>query len=298
MQARDGVRRAVRAQYVGAPVRVSGHVVYRAAIDAPSAASPTERGPRGRAAGPAGPRGIACPGPRTRHNGGSPFAGTAMSSLFENFRPLPDRPRAIANYRRFAAGYDATCGRIEAIRAEAVAALALAPGDRVLDVACGTGPTLPLLARSVGPGGEAVGVEQCPEMAEQARRRALEAGPVASVVEGAVEEMPEAGRRFDALLMCWTHDVLQSPAALDRLVAVSAPGARVAIAGMIALPWAWGWPVNAVTLWRSRHYATTWANIDRPFRGLEARGASLRIVRRALWGSAYLAVGRMPGGAR
>lgn len=219
-----------------------------------------------------------------------------MSSLFENFRPHPDRPRALASYRRFADGYDATCGRIESIRAEAIALLELTPGERVLDVACGTGATLPPLARAVHPGGQAVGVEQCPEMAEQARRRASESG--ASVVEGAVEDMPDDGRCFDALLMCWTHDVLQSPAALDRLVALSAPGARIAIAGMIALPWAWGWPVNAVTLFRSRHYATTWANIDRPYRGLEARGASLRVLRRALWGSAYLAVGRMPGGGR
>ncbi len=31
----DGVRSAVRAQYVGDPVRVSGHVVYRAVVDAP-----------------------------------------------------------------------------------------------------------------------------------------------------------------------------------------------------------------------------------------------------------------------
>jgi demethylmenaquinone methyltransferase/2-methoxy-6-polyprenyl-1,4-benzoquinol methylase len=217
-----------------------------------------------------------------------------MSSLLENFRSLPDRPRALASYRRLAAGYDATCGRIETLRAEAIRALALAPGDRVLDVACGTGATLPALAAEVAPGGEAVGVELSPEMAALARGRARACG--ASVLEGAVEDMPDDGRRFDALLMCWTHDVLQSPAALDRLLAVSAPGARIAIAGMVRLPWAWGWPVNAVTLWRSRHYATTWANLDRPFRGLEARGASLRIVSRALWGSAYLAVGRMPGG--
>ena len=220
-----------------------------------------------------------------------------MSALFENFRPIPDPRRALANYRRFAAGYDATCGRIEAIRSAAIDALALRPGERVLDVACGTGPTLPLLAHRVGPRGAAVGVELCPEMAEQARRRVREAGPQVSVIEGAVEDMPDDGRRFDALLMCWTHDVLQSPEAIARLIAVSAPGARVAIAGMIALPWAWGWPVNAVTLWRARHYATTWTNIDRPFRRLEACGASLRVVRRALWGSAYVATGRMPGGA-
>ena len=68
--------------------------------------------------------------------------------------------------------------------------------------------------------------------------------------------------------------------------------------GMITLPWAWGWPVNAVNLFRARHYMTTWANLDRPWRGLEARGARLRLVHRALWGTAYVAVGRMPGGPR
>jgi hypothetical protein len=43
---------------------------------------------------------------------------------------------------------------------------------------------------------------------------------------------------------------------------------------------------------------TTWAGLDRPWRGLEARGATLRTVTRALWGTAYVAVGTMPGDPR
>jgi len=219
-----------------------------------------------------------------------------MPALFENFREQPDRLRSLSSYRRVAQGYDDTCGRIAEIRLRAIAALALAPGETVLDVACGTGATLPVLARAVGPGGEVIGIEQCPEMAAQARARARPAGGGRlRVIERAVEDVPRGGEAADAVLMCWTHDVLQSPAALDALCALARPGARIAIAGMITLPWAWGWPVNAVNLFRARHYMTTWASLDRPWRGLEARGARLRPVMRALWGTAYVAVGRLPG---
>jgi demethylmenaquinone methyltransferase/2-methoxy-6-polyprenyl-1,4-benzoquinol methylase len=222
-----------------------------------------------------------------------------MSSILENFRDHPDRLRALTAYRRHADGYDATCGRIESIRARALAELAPAPGETVLDVACGTGPMLPALARAVGPAGRVVGIEQSPEMAARARRRAQDAGGgrQVRVVERAVEDLRLDGPPADAVLMCWTHDVLQSPAALDALCALARPGARIVLAGMITLPWAWGWPVNAVNLWRARHYMTTWANLDRPWRGLEARGARLRLVRRALWGSAYVATGTLSDGA-
>jgi ubiquinone/menaquinone biosynthesis C-methylase UbiE len=220
------------------------------------------------------------------------------TALIQNFRSRPDRRRSLSSYRDAAEGYDATCGRIEALRRSAVAELAPAPGERIVDVACGTGAMLPVLARAVGPGGAVTGIEQCPEMAGQAARRAAQGdggAPVALRV-CAVEDAPLEDRPADGLLFCWTHDVLQSPAALDRLVALARPGARIAIAGMITLPWWWGAPVNVVNLYRARRYMTTWADLDRPWRGLEARGARIRVLRRALWGTAYVAVGCMPGG--
>jgi SAM-dependent methyltransferase len=218
------------------------------------------------------------------------------SPLIENFREGPDRSRALAHYRAAADGYDASCGRIEPIRLRALAELAPAPGERILDVACGTGPMLPHLARAVGPEGTVVGIEQSPEMAAQARARAVPGGASIVVAQCPVEEAPLDGPPADRVLMCWTHDVLQSEAALDRLVALARPGAPIAIAGMITLPWAWGWPINVPNLYRARRYMTTWSNLDRPWRGLERRGARIGIVHRALWGTAYIAVGRMPGG--
>ena len=80
----------------------------------------------------------------------------------------------------------------------------------------------------------------------------------------------------DCLFFSYTHDVLQSPAALDNLLAISRPGARIVLLGMKTLPWLWGWPVNLVNLYRARRYLTTYANLDCPWRQLARRGASVR----------------------
>ena len=47
------------------------------------------------------------------------------------------------------------------------------PGDAVLDVACGTGLSFPLLEEAIGPAGRLVGVELSPEMAAIARRASI-----------------------------------------------------------------------------------------------------------------------------
>jgi ubiquinone/menaquinone biosynthesis C-methylase UbiE len=165
----------------------------------------------------------------------------------------------------------------------------------VFDIACGTGPMLPLLACSVGSSGRVVGVELSPEMAALARSRVDEfpLGDRVRVAQCPVEQF-ESEDRADALLFCYAHDVLQSPAAIDRLLALSKPGARVAMVGMKTLPWLWGWPVNCFNLYRARRYLTTFAGLDRPWRLLDQRGAEMREIDTALCGSAYVTVGRLP----
>lgn len=54
----------------------------------------------------------------------------------------------------------------------AMDALALAPGARVLDVGCGTGPTTRELGRRVAPNGFALGIDIAPPMLTVARERA------------------------------------------------------------------------------------------------------------------------------
>jgi ubiquinone/menaquinone biosynthesis C-methylase UbiE len=79
-------------------------------------------------------------------------------------------------YRRRAGAYDWELAAFEPIRRAAVARLALRPGDIVLDVACGTGLSLPLIMQAIGETGRVVGVEQSEPMLARARQRVARAG--------------------------------------------------------------------------------------------------------------------------
>ena len=56
-------------------------------------------------------------------------------------------------------------------RSRGIEGLELRAGDRVLDIACGTGLNFSLLRAAVGATGEIVGVDANPAMADRARRR-------------------------------------------------------------------------------------------------------------------------------
>lgn len=201
----------------------------------------------------------------------------------------PDPALAIEKYRSRAAGYDASARRTMALRRTVVGMLGLAPGETVLDVACGTGLSLPLLREGVGPSGRVVGVEVSPEMIGKARERVAAAGwRNVTLIEAAMEEAdPQA--RFDAALFNYTHDVLQSPRALERIFSFARPGARIAIAG-IKHPPHWLFPLRLYRLLKARPYVTTFSGLDQPWRLVEARLANLRVIS-VLFGTNYLAYG-------
>lgn len=84
----------------------------------------------------------------------------------------------IETYRKKAKHYDITCrlcpvpGYPErAQRLRAVQALGLCPGDRVVDIACGTGLNFPLIEEVIGPNGQILGVDLTDAMLARARRR-------------------------------------------------------------------------------------------------------------------------------
>jgi SAM-dependent methyltransferase len=203
----------------------------------------------------------------------------------------PDRGRALELYRAAAPGYDrAVSGRlVERYRRRASDRLWLAPGDSVLDIACGTGANFPLLVERVGPAGRVVGVDLSPDMLAVAAERVRRMGSDnVTLIEASVEDAELPGE-FEGALFSLTHDVLQSKPALDNVLAHVRRGGRVAAFGA---KWAarWNVPVNLYVRRLSRRYVTTSEGFEGPWRNLAEYLDSLTVDEVAL-GGAYIASG-------
>ena len=187
-----------------------------------------------------------------------------MTPRTDIVRGAPDAHLAIERYRAHAPGYDASARRTMPLRLRTIEKLALKPGDIVLDVACGTGLSLPRLSELVGPTGQVIGVELSPDMYALARWR-CEQEQLANVqlVEASMDRA-DIERPLNAILFNYTHDVLRSATALARIFAAARPGARVAVAGM-KLPPRWLAPLNPIVRARARPYMTTFEGLDRPW---------------------------------
>lgn len=76
----------------------------------------------------------------------------------------------------------------------------LQPGERVLDVACGTGIVARVAASHMGAGAQVTGLDISPGMLEVARRNVGVDGPAVEWIEGPAEALPFPGASFDAVL--------------------------------------------------------------------------------------------------
>jgi ubiquinone/menaquinone biosynthesis C-methylase UbiE len=202
----------------------------------------------------------------------------------------PDRDAALAQYRRRASVYDRELRFLEPIRRLAVARLELSPGDVVLDVGCGTGLSLPMLRQGVGPKGRIVGIEQSPEMFEQARRRVSRARWTRVTLACSPVEDAELRVRADAALFHFTHDILRRPEAIANVLGHLKPGARVVASG---LKWAAPWlvrPVNWLVLPAALRSVTSLEGMHRPWQLLEEQLGPMEVEARLL-GGAYIASG-------
>lgn len=105
------------------------------------------------------------------------------------------------------------------------------PGDRVLDVGCGTGYLTRRMAKAVGPGGSVLGIDPSAEVIAYARRKTPE--PHCSYETGVGEALDASDGSFDvvvtALAMHHLPEVLR-PVALREMYRVLRPGGRLLVA--------------------------------------------------------------------
>lgn len=163
------------------------------------------------------------------------MAATRPLSASEPAAAASPRPGSGAMFDRIAGRYDLlnrviSMGLDRRWRRRAVAAVA-GSGDRLLDLATGTGDVALEIARQA-PGASVVGLDPSPRMLEQAAAKVAAAGLAGRVelTPGRAEALPFDDDAFDGAIIAWgIRNVADRPKALAEMARVVRAGGRVAI---------------------------------------------------------------------
>ena len=104
------------------------------------------------------------------------------------------------------------------------------PGERVLDVASGSGDLARALMRRVAPGGEVWLTDVNHRMLQRGRDRLLDSGALAPAVQCDAERLPFPAGYFDCVSVGFgLRNMTRKDAALEEMVRVLKPGGRLLV---------------------------------------------------------------------
>jgi ubiquinone/menaquinone biosynthesis C-methylase UbiE len=107
-----------------------------------------------------------------------------------------------------------TLGREQALRQMTVNLAGVKPGDRVLEVGCGTGTLTLAAARQAGPSGKVFGIDVLPGMIEVSQRKAAQARLDVTFQSGSIDDIPFPAGQFN-VVMC-SFMIFHMPEAVRR----------------------------------------------------------------------------------
>jgi demethylmenaquinone methyltransferase/2-methoxy-6-polyprenyl-1,4-benzoquinol methylase len=172
----------------------------------------------------------------TRHDSPTPHARSSHDDRSTGpTAPGTRKDHALALFAGLPRHYDRvgaalSFGQDPRWRAAMVAAIDARPGERILDVATGTGMVARDLVRRYDV--EVVGLDQSPQMLAAARARLARSPQLAArvtLLEGQAERLPFADGEFDHLTFTYLLRYVDDPdATLRELARVVAPGGRIA----------------------------------------------------------------------
>jgi demethylmenaquinone methyltransferase/2-methoxy-6-polyprenyl-1,4-benzoquinol methylase len=146
-----------------------------------------------------------------------------------------EEPQVRAMFDRIAGCYDVmnsvmTAGLHHEWRRRAVDLAGVGPGDRVLDVATGTGDLALELARRVGPQGAVVASDFSEQMLARARAKAADTGAPVTFEWGNALDLPYADEEFAAATVGFgARNFSDLDRGLGEMARVVRPGGRVVV---------------------------------------------------------------------
>lgn len=190
-------------------------------------------------------------------------------------------------------------GQERSLRREIARQLGLMPGERILDLACGTGLNFEALEEAVGPEGSIIGIDYTPEMLIQAQKKLERAGwRNIELLRGDAADF-ELSEPVDAAICTLAIGLFADRRrVLQRMIGAVKPGGLVLIAdGKLSERW-YGFLVKPLLRWLGNPWVPAsrreaYWNV-KPWEELEELIGEVQ-YEEYLWGTVYVAYGTVPG---